>query len=105
MAKLKKALKRLGKAAAIGAGAMALSKMGKKPSGMDYFAKKGMSLKTGDASAAEAMAKAMRDKKIFEQGMSKIADAGGVSKLKSGSKTTVMARGCKLGRKKRTIIT
>ena len=30
-----------------------------------YFAKKGTSLKTGDASAAEAMAKADRDKKIF----------------------------------------
>jgi|TARA_R100000455_G_C6171909_1_gene53021 citrate lyase alpha subunit len=105
MSKLRKAIKKIGKAAVIGAGAMALSKMGKKPTGMDYFAKKGMSLKTGDGSAAEAMAKAMRDKKIFEQGMSKIASAGGVKNLKSGSKTTVMAKGCKLGRKRRTIIT
>jgi len=110
MAKLKKALKRLGKAAAAGAALYGASKMfGKKPNmesfSKDPFAKKGISLATGDASAAESMAKAMREKDDFMSKMSKIASAGGVSKLKSGSKTTVMARGCKLGRKKRTIIT
>ena len=43
-----------------------------------------MSLKTGDASAAESMAKADRDKKMFRRGLDKIAKAGGVSKLKDG---------------------
>ena len=80
MSKFKKALKKAGKAAAAGAALYGMSKMGKKP-GMDYFSKKVMSK------------------------MGRIADAGGVSKLKSGSKTTVMAKGCKLGRKRRTIIT
>lgn len=110
MAKLKKALKKLGKAAAIGAGAMALSKMGKKPtSGMDYFTKKGMSLATDSASAAEAMAKADRMRKkafILDTGDGKAMEAvAKYSKFSKGSKTTVMAKGCKLGRKKRTIIT
>ena len=110
MSKLKKALKKVGKAAAVAGTAYMASKMfGKKPSmesfSKDPFARKGISLATGDASAAESMAKAMREKKDFMSKMGKIAAAGGVSKLKSGSKTTVMARGCKLGRKKRTIIT
>lgn len=109
MSKLKKAMKRLGKAAVAGAALYGMSKMGKKPNmesfSKDPFARKGISLATGDASAAESMAKAMREKKDFMSKMGRIADAGGVSKLKSGSKTTVMAKGCKLGRKRRTIIT
>tara|TARA_Y100000389_G_scaffold81762_1_gene78329 strand:+ start:1003 stop:1341 length:339 start_codon:yes stop_codon:yes gene_type:complete len=108
--KLKKFLKKAGKAAAAGVALYGASKMfGKKP-GMesfskDPFARKGISLATGDASAAESMAKSMREKNDFMSKMSKIASAGGVSKLKAGSKTTVMAKGCKLGRKRRTIIT
>ena len=110
MSKLKNALKKVGKAAALaGTAYMGAKMLGKKPNmesfSKDPFAKKGISLATGDASAAESMAKAMREKKDFMSKMSKIASAGGVSKLKSGSRTTVMAKGCKLGRKKRTIIT
>jgi hypothetical protein len=108
MSKLKNALKKVGKAAAIGAGAMALSKMGKKSTGMDYFTKKGMSLKTGDASAAEAIAAADRARKkamILDTGDGKAMEAVYSSKFSKGSKTTVMAKGCKLGRKRRTIIT
>ena len=87
-------LKKVGKAAAgIGAAVLAAKGFRKKPAGKKkdkrdavdkYFAKKGTSLKTGDASAAEAMAKADRDKKIFRRGLDKIAAAGGVSKLKDG---------------------
>ena len=51
-----------------------------------------MSLKTGDASAAEAMAKSDRDKKIFRRGLDKIAAAGGVSKLKAGGKVKQMVK-------------
>ena len=60
--KLKKFLKKAGKAAAAGVALYGASKMfGKKP-GMesfskDPFARKGISLATGDASAAESMAK------------------------------------------------
>jgi len=84
-------LKKVGKAAAgIGAAVLAAKGFRKKPAGKKkdavdkYFAKKGTSLKTGDASAAEAMAKSDRDKKIFRRGLDKIAAAGGVSKLKAG---------------------
>ena len=110
MSKFKRALKKVGKAAAAAGTAYAASKMfGKKPNmesfSKDPFARKGISLATGDASAAESMAKAMREKEDFMSKMGKIASAGGVSKLKAGSKTTVMAKGCKLGRKRRTIIT
>ena len=84
-------LKKVGKAAAgVGAAVLAAKGFRKKPTGKKkdavdkYFAKKGMSLKTGDASAAEAMAKSDRDKKIFRRGLDKIAAAGGVSKLKDG---------------------
>jgi hypothetical protein len=107
MSKLKNALKKVGKAAAIGAGAMALSKMGKKPTGMDAFTKKGMSLATGDASAAEAIAAADRARKkamILDTGDGRAMEAV-YGKFSKGSKTTVMAKGCKLGRKRRTIIT
>ena len=86
-------LKKVGKAAAgIGAAVLAAKGFRKKPAAKKkdavdkYFAKKGMSLKTGDASAAEAMAKSDRDKKIFRRGLDKIAAAGGVSKLKAGGK-------------------
>jgi hypothetical protein len=86
-------LKKVGKAAAgVGAAVLAAKGFRKKPAGKKkdavdkYFAKKGMSLKTGDASAAEAMAKSDRDKKIFRRGLDKIAAAGGVSKLKAGGK-------------------
>ena len=87
-------LKKVGKAAAgIGAAVLAAKGFRKKPAAKKkdtrdavdkYFAKKGTSLKTGDASAAESMAKADRDKKIFRRGLDKIAKAGGVSKLKDG---------------------
>ena len=84
-------LKKVGKAAAgVGAAVLAAKGFRKKPTGKKkdavdkYFAKKGMSLKTGDASAAESMAKADRDKKMFRRGLDKIAKAGGVSKLKDG---------------------
>ena len=77
-------LKKVGKAAAgVGAAVLAAKGFRKKPTGKKkdavdkYFAKKGMSLKTGDASAAEAMAKADRDKKMFRRGLDKIAKAGG----------------------------
>ena len=89
-------LKKVGKAAAgIGAAVLAAKGFRKKPAAKKkdtrdavdkYFAKKGTSLKTGDASAAEAMAKSDRDKKIFRRGLDKIAAAGGVSKLKAGGK-------------------
>ena len=82
--KLKKFIKKSGKVAAVAGTAYAASKMmgAKKPKNvMDAFTKKGFSLATDSASAAEAMAKADR------------------------MRTTVMAKGCKLGRKKRTIIT
>ena len=84
-------LKKVGKAAAgVGAAVLAAKGFRKKPTGKKkdavdkYFAKKGMSLKTGDASAAGSMAKADRDKKMFRRGLDKIAKAGGVSKLKDG---------------------
>ena len=87
-------LKKVGKAAAgIGAAVLAAKGFRKKPAAKKkdtrdavdkYFAKKGTSLKTGDASAAESMAKADRDKKMFRRGLDKIAKAGGVSKLKDG---------------------
>ena len=78
-------LKKVGKAAAgIGAAVLAAKGFRKKPAAKKkdavdkYFAKKGMSLKTGDASAAESMAKADRDKKIFRRGLDKIAKRGTV---------------------------
>ena len=78
-------LKKVGKAAAgIGAAVLAAKGFRKKPAAKKkdavdkYFAKKGMSLKTGDASAAEAMAKSDRDKKIFRRGLDKIAKRGTV---------------------------
>ena len=91
---LKKVGKKVGKAAA-GVGAAVLAAKAfkkKKPKGkkMDavdkFFKKKGTTLKTGSAVAAEAMAKADRDKKIFRKGLDKIAAAGGVSKLKAGGR-------------------
>jgi hypothetical protein len=89
---LKKVGKKVGKAAAgVGAAVLAAKALKKKkPAGkkMDavdkYFAKKGTTLKTGSAIAAETMAKADRDKKKFREGLDKIAKAGGVSKLKAG---------------------
>jgi len=102
----KKALK-----AAAGAGAVALALKGikKKPGtkktksqGLGSknpidrsFAKKGFkgTNKTGDASAAEAMALSDRNKKIFKDGINKIAAAGGVSKLKSGGRVGKMGGG------------
>ena len=91
---LKKVGKKVGKAAAgVGAAVLAAKALKKKkPAGkkMDavdkFFKKKGTTLKTGDAIAAEAMAKADRDKKIFREGLDKIAKAGGVSKLKAGGR-------------------
>ena len=91
---LKKVGKKVGKAAAgVGAAVLAAKALKKKkPAGkkMDaidkYFAKKGTTLKTGSAVAAEAMAKADRDKKIFRKNLDKIAKAGGVSKLKAGGR-------------------
>ena len=110
MSKLKKALKKVGKAAVAGAALYGASKMfGKKPitKGMDAFTKKGISLATGDARAAEAIAKADRLRKksmILDTGDGRAMEAV-YGKFSKGSKTTVMAKGCKLGRKKRTIIT
>ena len=91
---LKKVGKKVGKAAAgVGAAVLAAKALKKKkPAGkkMDavdkFFKKKGTTLKTGSAVAAEAMAKADRDKKIFRKGLDKIAAAGGVSKLKAGGR-------------------
>lgn len=109
MGKLKKFLKKAGKAAAVAGTAYAASKMmgAKKPKNvMDAFTKKGMSLATDSASAAEAMAAADRLRKksmILDTGSGKAMEA--VYGFNKGSKTTVMAKGCKLGRKKRTIIT
>ena len=81
-------LKKVGKAAAgIGAAVLAAKAFRKKPAAKKkdtrdavdkYFAKRGTSLKTGDASAAEAMAKADRDKKIFRKNLSKVAKRGTV---------------------------
>ena len=78
-------LKKVGKAAAgIGAAVLAAKAFRKKPAAKKtdavdkYFAKRGTSLKTGDASAAESMAKADRDKKIFRRGLDKIAKRGTV---------------------------
>ena len=86
-------LKKLGKAVAA-AGAMygASKLLGKK----DPMMKMMGGAKTGDANIAENIA-------IFDKGMEKIAKAGGVSKLKSGG--SIMARGCKLGKKRPTKIT
>ncbi len=109
--KLKKFVKNSGKAAAVAGTAYMASKMmgAKKPKNvMDAFTKKGMSLKTGDASAAEAIAAADRARKkamILDTGDGKAMEAVYSSKFSKGSKTTVMAKGCKLGRKRRTIIT
>jgi hypothetical protein len=72
---VKKLLKKVGKAAAVaGAGALALKGMKKKSM---PGKRGGMSLKTGDARAAKKLAD-------FDRKMSKIAKAGGVSKLKMG---------------------
>ena len=76
---VKKLLKKVGKAAAVvGAGALALKGMKKKSM---PGKRGGMSLKTGDARAAEKLAD-------FDRKMSKIAKAGGVSKLKMGGAVT-----------------
>ena len=91
---LKKVGKKVGKAAAgVGAAVLAAKALkkkkpaGKKQDAIDkFFKKKGTTLKTGSAVAAEAMAKADRDKKIFRKGLDKIAEAGGVSKLKAGGR-------------------
>jgi hypothetical protein len=91
---LKKVGKKVGKAAAgVGAAVLAAKALkkkkpkGKKMDAIDkYFAKQGTTTKTGDAIAAEAMAKADRNKKIFREGLDKIAKAGGVSKLKAGGR-------------------
>ena len=110
MGKLKKFMKKAGKTAAVLGTAYAASKMmgAKKPKNVaDFFTKKGFSLATGDASAAEAMAAADRLRKksmILDTGSGKAMEAV-YGKFSKGSKTTVMAKGCKLGRKKRTIIT
>lgn len=110
MSKLKNALKKVGKAAALaGTAYMGAKMMGaKKPKNvMDAFTKKGMSLATGDASAAEAIAAADRARKkamILDTGDGRAMEAV-YGKFSKGSKTTVMAKGCKLGRKRRTIIT
>jgi len=107
--KLKNFLKKAGKAAALaGTAYMGAKMMGaKKPKNvMDAFTKKGMSLATGDASAAEAIAAADRARKkamILDTGDGRAMEA--VYGFNKGSKTTVMAKGCKLGRKRRTIIT
>ena len=103
-------MKKAGKTAAVLGTAYAASKMmgAKKPKNVaDFFTKKGFSLATGDASAATAMAKADRMRKkafILDTGSGKAMEAV-YGKFSQGSKTTVMAKGCKLGRKKRTIIT
>ena len=91
---LKKVGKKVGTAAAgVGAAVLAAKALkkkkpaGKKQDAVDkFFKKKGTTLKTGSAVAAEAMAKADRDKKIFRKGLDKIAAAGGVSKLKAGGR-------------------
>lgn len=110
MSKLKKFLKKAGKIGiGLGGAYMASKMMGaKKPKNvMDAFTKKGMSLATGDASAAEAIAAADRARKkamILDTGDGRAMEAV-YGKFSKGSKTTVMAKGCKLGRKRRTIIT
>jgi len=81
---LKKVGKKVGKAAAgVGAAVLAAKALkkkkpkGKKMDAIDkYFAKKGTTLKTGSAIAAETMAKADRDKKIFRKNLSKVAARG-----------------------------
>ena len=91
---LKKVGKKVGKAAAgVGAAVLAAKALkkkkptGKKQDAVDkFFKKKGTTLKTGSAIAAETMAKADRDKKNFRKGLDKIAKAGGVSKLKPGGR-------------------
>ena len=91
---LKKVGKKVGKAAAgVGAAVLAAKALkkkkptGKKQDAVDkFFKKKGTTLKTGSAIAAETMAKADRDKKNFRKGLDKIAKAGGVSKLKAGGR-------------------
>ena len=91
---LKKVGKKVGKAAAgVGAAVLAAKALkkkkptGKKQDAVDkFFKKKGTTLKTGSAIAAETMAKADRDKKKFRKGLDKIAAAGGVSKLKAGGR-------------------
>lgn len=85
--------KKLKKALGLGLGVALASKfMGaKKDAAMKYMG----GSKTGDANIAENIS-------IFDKGMDKIARAGGVSKLKSGA--YVMARGCKIGKKKPTKI-
>ena len=92
--------KKLKKALAIGLAGMAASKLmgGKKEEVLKKYvgADKTGKLPAGDASVAENIA-------IFDRGMDKIAKAGGVSRMKSGS--YVMARGCKIGKKKPTRIT
>ena len=84
--------KKLGKVLAAGLAAYGASKMmgGKEEAPMKYMGGN----ETGDANIAENMA-------IFDRGMKKIADAGGVSKLSKGSKNAVMAK-CKMGRNKPT---
>ena len=89
-------MKKLGKALIAAGAAYGASKMfGNK--GDDPMMKMMGGAKTGDANIAENIA-------IFDRGMEKIAKAGGVSKLKSGG-MSVMARGCKLGKKRPTKIT
>ena len=91
---LKKVGKKVGKAAAgVGAAVLAAKALkkkkptGKKQDAVDkFFKKKGTTLKTGSAIAAETMAKADRDKKNFRKGLDKIAKAGGVSRLKAGGR-------------------
>jgi len=94
--------KKLGKVLAAGLAAYGASKMmgGKEEAPMKYMGastsevgKKSV-FPAGDAGVAENIA-------IFDRGMKKIADAGGVSKLSKGSKNAVMAK-CKLGRNKPT---
>jgi len=108
MSKLKKALRKIGKAGAAAATIYGASKMmGPKKKGMDWFTKKGMSLELGDGKAMEAVYAADRARKkamILDTGSGKAMEAV-YGKLSKGSKTTVMARGCKLGKKRRTIIT
>ncbi len=96
---LKKIGKKAGKAAAVvGAGALAFKKIKQnktkktpiKSTGLGgtptdkFFAKKGFTLKTGDARGAEAVARSDREKKDFLKKQERVAKAGGVSKLKMG---------------------
>ena len=92
---LKKIGKKAGKVAAVaGAGALALKgmkkKSGRKSTGLGgtptdkFFAKKGFTLKTGDARGAEAVARSDRERKDFLKKQERVSKAGGVSKLKMG---------------------